>query len=56
MWSIVYVSFVQNTILNSEDRSNNVRYMTKTRQDNDLIDHTSMLYVENETELSWLIR
>ena len=25
----------------------------KTRQDNDVIDHTSAVYVENNTKLSW---
>lgn len=27
----------------------------ETRQNNDIIDHTSVVYVENDTELSWLI-
>ena len=27
--------------------------MMKTRHDNDVTDHTSSLYVENETELLW---
>ena len=30
--------------------------MMKTRQDNDVIDLTSVVYIENETELPWLIR
>ena len=30
--------------------------MTKTRQDNDMIDSIGAIYVENEIELSWLIR
>ena len=38
---------------NYHDQSNRVRYVIKTRQDNDLIDHTGMVYVEKETELSW---
>ena len=29
--------------------------MMKTRQDNDVIDHLEMVYIENETELSCLI-
>ena len=29
--------------------------MTKTRQDNDMIDHTWVVYAENETKLSWSI-
>ena len=28
----------------------------KTRQDNDVNDHTSVTYVENKIEFSWLIR
>ena len=27
----------------------------QTRQNNNVSDHTSMIYVENETELSWSI-
>lgn len=30
--------------------------MTKTRQDNDVIDHTSVVYVKNETKLSLSIK
>lgn len=30
--------------------------MMKMRQDNDVIDHTSLLYVEIETKLLWWIR
>ena len=29
--------------------------MMKIRQDNDMINRTSVVYVKNETELSWLI-
>ena len=29
--------------------------MTKTRKDNDVIDHISAVYVKNDIELSWLI-
>ena len=28
----------------------------KTRQDKDMINHTGVVYVENDTKLSWLIR
>lgn len=28
--------------------------MMKTRQDNDMINHTILLYAKNETELLWL--
>ena len=27
--------------------------MTKTKEDNDVIDHTGVVYVEIETERSW---
>lgn len=30
--------------------------MRKTRQDNDVIDHTSLFYAKNETKLSCLIQ
>ena len=43
------------TILNYHDWLNWVSIVTKTRQDNDVIDHTDVVYIENETELSWLI-
>ena len=29
--------------------------MIETKLDNDVIDHKKVVYVENETELSWLI-
>lgn len=32
-----------------------VKSMTETKLDNDVIDHKKVVYVENETELSWLI-
>ena len=43
------------TILNYHDWLNWVSTVTKTRQDNNVIDHTDVVYIENETELSWLI-
>ena len=33
-----------------------MRFMTKMRQDNDVISHTGPLYPKNKTELSWPIR
>ena len=35
---------------------NCVLFLTKTRHENDLTDHTSVIYIENDTNLSWLIR
>ena len=43
------------TILSYNDWLNWVSTVTKTRQDNNVIDHTDVVYIENETELSWLI-
>ena len=33
-----------------------IRFMMKMRQDNDVTNRPTMLYTENETELSWPIR
>ena len=30
-------------------------YVIKTRQDNNIIDHTGSIYTENEIELSWSV-
>lgn len=38
--------------LNYRDRSDRVQTMKKTRKDNDVIDHSGAVYVENETEFS----
>lgn len=45
-----------NTILNNQDWSDSVRSFMKARQDKDVIDGTSPLYIENEIELLRLIR
>ena len=37
--------------LNSQDLFDQVQFMMKTRQDNDVIDRTSAIYVENEIKL-----
>ena len=44
------------TKLNCHDRFDRVWSMTQTRQDNNVIDRTSAVYVENEIELSWSIK
>ena len=41
--------------LSYHDRSNRVWHVTKTKQDKDMTDRTSVVYIENETELSWYI-
>ena len=42
--------------LSFHERSNQVRSVIKTRQDNNVTHSRSLVYVENNTELSWLIR
>ena len=44
------------TKLNYYDLSYGVRSMTKTRQDNDVIDRIGAVYTDIRTELSWPIR
>lgn len=43
------------TKLSYGNRLDRVWFMTKTRQDNDLIDHIGLVYVKNDIELSRLI-
>ena len=43
-------------ILNYRDWSNWVQYVTITRKDNDVSDHTDAVYANNDTKLSWPIR
>ena len=50
-WLIVHVQFTLKMILSYRDCSNQVQFVTKTRQDNDVIDYISVIYVEIETEL-----
>lgn len=40
------------TILHYSDQSDLVPTVMKTRKDNDVTDHTIVVYVENETKLS----
>ena len=47
---------LQNMIPNGQVRLDNVRSMTKTRQNYDVNNRIGPLYAENENELSWLIR
>ena len=55
-WSIVQVRSMPKMKLSYHELSDQVWFVTKTRQNKDVIDHTSTVYVENETELSWSIR
>ena len=44
------------TKLSCHDLSNWVPFVTKTRQVNNMINHTCAIYVENDIELAWPIR
>ena len=39
--------------LSYRDRSDHVQSVTRTKKDNDVTDYTGVVYVENETDLSW---
>ena len=54
MWLTVQVRSTTKMKLNSYDRYDRVQFMPKTRQD-DMINHTSVVYAEIRIELSWLI-
>ena len=43
------------TKLSFHDRLDRVRFVIKTKQDNDVTDHTRVGYTENETKLFWPI-
>lgn len=53
---IIQVWSTLKTKLNYYDRWGKVRSMTKTTQDNDLINRIGVFFAENKTELIWLIR
>ena len=55
-WSIVWVGSTLKTILNCSDWLDQVQSVTKTRQDNDVIDHIGMTNAEIKIELSRLIK
>ena len=55
-WSIVWVGFTLKTILNCSDWLDQVQSVTKTRQDNDVIDHIGITNAEIEIELSRLTK
>ena len=44
------------TKLYYRNRLNRVWYVTKTKQDNDMSNHTSAIYVENANKLLWPIK
>ena len=54
-WLITQVWSMPKTIMNYHDRWDRVQSMTKTREENNVIDCISAIYAENDTKLSWLI-
>lgn len=55
-WSIVHVLFMSKMILNYHDQSDLVLLVKKTRLDNNVIDCTNAVSIENETKLPSLIK
>lgn len=53
--SIIQFCFTPQRKLNYHAWFDKVRYMTKTRQDNDMTDSTGVVYIDIEIDLSWLI-
>ena len=53
---IVHVRSMLKTILNCHGWSEWVSFVTKTRDDNDMIDRIGTIYAENDTKLLWPIR
>lgn len=51
MWLIVKYGLCQKKKLSKCDRLDRVYYVTKYRQDNNVIDHIDLVYVEIEIEL-----
>ena len=56
MWLNVQVQCTLKMKLSYGDHSYRMLSMMKTKQDNNLIDHKGVVYLKNETELSWPIR
>lgn len=54
-WLIIQVWLTSKTKQNYQDLSNQVWSVIKTRQDNDLPNHTGIVYGKNETKLLWSI-
>ena len=50
-WLIVQVRFRPKSELNYHDRLDRMRSITKTRQDNDVINHKGVIFIEYDTEL-----
>ena len=54
-WPIVQEQFTPKMIMNCHDWLKWVHFVTKTKEDNDVTNHTGAVYVENDTKISWLI-
>ena len=50
-WLIVQVRFRPKSELNCHDRLDRMRSIAKTRQDNDVIDHKGVIFIEYDTKL-----
>ena len=51
MWLIIQMRSISKTKLSSRDQLNRVWSMTKTRLDNDVVDHIGLFYAKTKTEL-----
>ena len=55
-WLILYMRSSLKIKWNDRDWLEQVLFMMKTRLDNDVTRSTNVVYIKNETELSWLIK
>lgn len=55
IWLIVLVRSMSKTILNFHNRLDQVQYVMKIREDNNVIDHTGGIYAKKYIELLWSI-
>ena len=51
-WLVIKVWSLQNMILNCKNQSDSVQFIMKTTQDNDVSDHTGVISIEYDIELS----
>ena len=54
-WLIVQLLSLSKMILNYRDLLDRLQSMINTRHDNNMTNHIGVIYVRNDTELSWLI-
>ena len=55
MWLIIRMWSTMKLKLSYPNQSDLVQFVMKSRHDNNVIDHTSLVYARNEIELSWSI-